>query len=704
MTLRLAAKHHTSRTLLTASAVLFAAQAVVSPAFSQVSAAGKTKPASVPDRAAAYYHDGLAHLYEEMAVNNGRPDYASQAIEEYKLALNADPTSKYLQDGLADLYFKIGRIREAVTAAQEQVKKNPQDLAAHTLLGKVYLRSLNDMQGPQATEMLQLAITEYEVITRLSPNDVDTHLLLGQLYGINHDTAKAEAQFKLAQTLDTSSEDAVLNMARLYAEQGEPQKAVEALSAVPADDRSSRVNFALGTSYDQLKDYKQAAAAYRAASEDEPDNPDTQHALAAALLNDNQLGPALEVYSGLVKTDLKDSQSLMKISEIERRQGHYDQALETLNKVKAAGSSSNDLELAFQEAVLYDALGKYPQAVTSLQDILNQTAHLDHKYSDSEKTNRAIFLDRLAIVFNEENKTADAIATYKQITELGGDYVLRGYQGEIDSYRSAHQWKDALAASAELARQYPKDARVQLTYAMQLADSGNADEAIRIARSQLVGTLDAPKPEDRETLTNLAIIDLRLKRSADALTALNKADAFATTPDQHFSTDLLRATVLDHDKSYAAAETEYRKALAVAPDNPTVLNDFGYMLADEGTRLAEALSMIKKAVQLEPQNGSYLDSLGWVYYKLGQYGPAEENLHQAIDRQPTDASIHDHLGEVYEKTGRLKLAVDQWERSMTEYAHSLPSDADPADVAKVKQKLDEARVKLARNSGPGKKS
>ena len=97
--------------------------------------------------------------------------------------------------------------------------------------------------------------------------------------------------------------------------------------------------------------------------------------------------------------------------------------------------------------------------------------------------------------------------------------------------------------------------------------------------------------------------------------------------------------------------------------------------------------MVQKAVTLDPQNGAFLDSLGWVQFKLGQYGPAEENLHKAIDRTASDPSIHDHLGEVYEKTGRLQLAVAQWERSMTEYARSLPADADPADVAKVKRKL-----------------
>ncbi len=103
------------------------------------------------DRAAAYYHYGLAHMYEDMAVSAGRPDYATQAVEEYKLALDADPNSSLLQDGLAELYFKIGRIREAVTAAQDQVKKNPDDVDAHELLGKVYLRSLGDMQSQQSS-------------------------------------------------------------------------------------------------------------------------------------------------------------------------------------------------------------------------------------------------------------------------------------------------------------------------------------------------------------------------------------------------------------------------------------------------------------------------------------------------------------------------------------------------------------------------
>ena len=206
-------------------------------------------------------------------------------------------TPTLLQDGLADLYFKIGRIKDAVTAAQDQVKRNPNDVDAHTLLGQVYLRSLGDMQGAQSGEMLQLAIAEYETIARLKPNDLETKLLLGQLYALNHDSAKAEAVFKDAQKIDADSEEVVLNMARLYSEKGDTQRAVDTLSAVPVDDRTARIEFALGASLDQLKKPKEAAAAYRRSLDLDPDNPDAQHALAKALLADDQLDEALKVFN-----------------------------------------------------------------------------------------------------------------------------------------------------------------------------------------------------------------------------------------------------------------------------------------------------------------------------------------------------------------------------------------------------------------------
>ncbi|HXP10306.1 MAG TPA: tetratricopeptide repeat protein, partial [Acidobacteriaceae bacterium] len=152
---------------------------------------------------------------------------------------------------------------------------------------------------------------------------------------------------------------------------------------------------------------------------------------------------------------------------------------------------------------------------------------------------------------------------------------------------------------------------------------------------------------------------------------------------------------------YDSAEEQFRKILAIDSNNGMTLNYLGYMLGDRGIKLDDALSMVQKAVQLDPQNGAYLDSLGWVYFKMGQYALAEANLRKASERMGQDPAVHDHLGELYEKTGRLKLAAAQWEQSLSEYARTVPADAEPSDVNKVQKKLDSARVKLAKEESAG---
>jgi tetratricopeptide (TPR) repeat protein len=692
MTLLSRASSFRSLHLIPVAALLFAAHTMVA----QAPPAAKVTPTpAAVDRSSSYYHYGLARLYEDMAVNAGRSDYASQAVEQYKLALDADPNSRLLQDGLADLYFKIGRIREAVAAAQDQVSKNPDDVDAHTLLGKVYLRSLGDMQSAQSGQMLQLAIAEYEKLAALKPNDIETHLLLGQLYGLNHDSAKAEAQFKLAQGIDANSEEVALNMARLYSEQGDPKRAADVLNGIPVDERSPRIEFALGASYEQMKKNKDAVAAYHRALDLDPDNLDTERALANALSNDGQLDEALKVLTGIVAAEPQDGQSQVRISDIQRRQGHYDEALKTLEKAKPLAPDS--VELAYNEALIYDSLGRYDEAITVLTKLVADTERTDGKYTDGEKANRSIFLDRLGTLYREENKTAEAVATYKKQMALGGDYVKSAYSGEIDAYRDAHQWKEATAVAAEVAKAMPNDHAIQLMYAGQLADTGKVEEGVALAKAQLAATTGSP--DERDSRLALATVYTRLKRWQEASSELDKADALSTKPDEKLYVYFLRGTLYDRQKLYDEAEAEFRKALAIDPQNPTVLNYLGYMLADRGVRLPEALAMIRKAVELDPQNYAFLDSLGWVYFKSGQYTLAEENLRKANERGNSDPTVHDHLGEVYEKTGNLKMAVAQWERSMTEYASSLPADADPADVSKVQHKLENARVKLAKVAG-----
>jgi len=187
-----------------------------------VVAAPSESVATQPDRAVAYYHLALANIYEEDAADLGRPELVTHAIEEYKLALNADPGSALLSDGLADLYLRSGHTREAEATARGLLKSDPSDVDAHKLLGKIYLRQLSDASNAVSSaspsgNVLDQAIAEFEKIVALLPRSVEDRMVLGQLYTVKHDGKKAEEQFKTAQSIEPDSEEVILNLARLYA-------------------------------------------------------------------------------------------------------------------------------------------------------------------------------------------------------------------------------------------------------------------------------------------------------------------------------------------------------------------------------------------------------------------------------------------------------------------------------------------------------
>lgn len=685
--------------LLSGFLLLVPALGVVASAQGKAATQGKTAvPASVgtPDRGSAYYHYGLAKIYEEQAASTQRQDLATQAIEQYKLALGADPTSTLLQDGIANLYFRLGRIREAVSAAQDQVNKHPDDVDAHMLLGRVYLRSLDDRQGQgtQSQETLGAAIKEYEIIAQLKPKDVETHLLLGQLYGLNHDSAKAEQQFKLAQSIDPNSEEAVLVLARLYNEQGDLPKAAQTIANVPEGNRSSRMDFALGGIYDQMKRPQDAAKAYQAAVDQDPDNADAKRALASALQASGQMDAAAKIYGQLVGSDPQDAQALIREADIQRQQGHYEQALATLKRAEAL--VSGNLELSYSEALAYDALGRFDEAIKTLKAMLASSASTDGKYEEADRSNRALFLDRLAIVDRESGRYDDAVANFKQMATLGGDFQARGIEGEIDAYRDAHRWTDALSTAQAGSTALPGNRDLQLAYARQLGDNGKLEQGVKLAESQLKGT-----PDDRDVYVTMADMEARQKHWKQADEDLDKAAPFAAKPEEKLFLIYFRGSIAEREKLYDQADAQFQKGLAMDPNYAAIQNDYGYLLAQRGIKLDQATSMLQKAVQFDPQNGAYLDSLAWAYFKQGEYAMAEDLERKAVLRQPNDPSLLAHLGEIYAHNGKLSLAVTEWERSLGQYATSLPADIDPADVTKTQHDLESARTRLAHaGSGP----
>jgi len=686
-----------SLVLLFASSALAAQQGAEHKKSAAPSQAAPAKPADQPrqgttgkpNRADAYYHFALGHMYEEMMAMYGRSDYATKAIEEYRQAIQADPSSDFLNAQLAELYARTGRIRDAVLEAQDILKRDPNNILAHKLLGRVYLRSLGDTQaGTQSREVLKLAIEQYQALAKLEPKNADNHLLLGRLYILNKDYKGAETEFKTATNLDPSSEEAVTSLALLYNETGENKKAAEVLNLVPEDHRTSKMYAALGYTYEQQKDYKQAIAAYKQAVKLDKENVDAMRGLAQNLANDNQTEAALSEYQMVQDADPQDYQAPLRMAEIYRRQGKFDLAMENLKKAEAL--SQDSLEIPYNEAIVLEAQGKFDEAAATLQKLVARTTSPDGNYSSGERNNRALFLERLGSIYREAGKPDAAIETYRKIIDLGGDEAARGYQDLIDVYRDQKQWSDADRIAREAVEKLPKDKNLKMALALQLADDGKADEAVRTASSLLKGG-----PEDRDTYIQISQIYARLKKWKDAENSLAQAQKLATRPEEKEYIQFILGSVYERQKKYDQAEQAFRQVLQIDPNNSQTLNYLGYMLADRNTHLEEALNLIKHAVELDPQNGAYLDSLGWAYFRLGRYEEAEANLRRAAAKTPNDATVQDHLAELYAKTGKLKLAEMHWERALNEWSRSVPADVDQQDVSRVQKKLESTKVKLA---------
>ena len=230
--------------------------------------------------------------------------------------------------------------------------------------------------------------------SRLEPDSVDDHLLLGRLYRLNNDLQKAEGEFKTAVKLDPDSEEAVTTLAYLYNEEGDTARAGEVLSSVPDNARSAKLYSALGYTYEQQKQYKNAIAAYGKAIELDRDNLDAIRGLAQNLMNDGQTDAALEQYKIIADANPEDAQTYLRIAEIYRKSGKFDQALESLKK---AGTMVQDsIEVPYNMAAVYQAQGRYDEGIQIMQDLLKKTEKPDGGYTQAEKNNRAVFLERWA--------------------------------------------------------------------------------------------------------------------------------------------------------------------------------------------------------------------------------------------------------------------------------------------------------------------
>jgi tetratricopeptide (TPR) repeat protein len=676
-------------------AVLFAGIAGAA-ALAQAPQEQLTGPQTAPSennsaRAEAYYLFTMGHIFEQQYEATSNAEYATKSIEAYKKAYALDPKSQVIGERLAEMYWKAQRIHDAVSEAQEILKRDPDNVQSRRLLGRIYLRSLGDVSASNGqSETVSRAIEQYREIHRLDPSDTESALWLARLYRLKNEHEKAEQVLRSILKNDPENDPAVEQLTQLLMDEGKSTEAVALLEGITAHSPSPVLLDLLGDAYTQAHDLAKAEAAYRRAVELDPPELSHQRGLGQTLLAEEKYPEALKVYQKLSDLMPDDADVYLRIAQIYRELHQLDKAEQNL--VKARQYSPGSLEVMYNEAMLYQAQGRYEDAIRVLSnavtDIKGQSPAVP-----SRRRSLAILYQQLGQLYRDTQNYQAAIYTFEELGHLGEEEDRRARMMIMDTYRAAKDLPKALQTGKEALAKYPADPAIRTSHALLLGENGQTDDAVKMLRAQLHG--DAA---GREAYLNIAQVYERGRRYEEAEEAARAAEVLPGQAHENEMVWFLLGAIYERQKFFDKAEEQFKKVLAVNPKNAPALNYYGYMLGDLGIRLDEAEALVQQALKEDPFNGAYLDSLGWIYFKENKLGVSESTLRKAVERERHDATIHSHLGDLYAKTGRSDLAASEWEKSLVEWRRSLPADLETDKVAELEKKISQSKHRVAQKS------
>jgi tetratricopeptide (TPR) repeat protein len=339
---------------------------------------------------------------------------------------------------------------------------------------------------------------------------------------------------------------------------------------------------------------------------------------------------------GLDKNNLR---STVTAAEGLRRLGKADEANQAL---KTYGEKYSD-------SVVMDALiganapmPKPPTPAGGIADILFEIGSVLAADTRGRPTDPALLFFQLAASLRPEH-----------------DYAWLMIAGLFEQYQLVPK---AVAALGKIGPTSPLYWQARLKIAALDAQQDKFDQAVSRLRA-----LVAEKPERIDAALTLAELLRTKERYADAVQAYDIAiQRLRNIEERHWQVFFGRGIVLERLKQWPKAEQDMKKALELSPEQPHVLNYLGYSWIDQGLHLQEGMKMLERATELRPDDGAITDSVGWAFYRLGQYDKAVEWLERAIEQKSDDATITEHLGDAYWHVGRFREARFQWDRALNQ--------------------------------------
>ncbi|HEX9779600.1 MAG TPA: tetratricopeptide repeat protein [bacterium] len=432
--------------------------------------------------------------------------------------------------------------------------------------------------------------------------------------------------------------------------------------ALEYDSTSPYLRVRVGATLVKMGRQEEAMAAFRQALEIDPDHPDVLRWLAMLATSQGRLDDAIGYYERLLEVHGADRYVLSTLADLYVLHGNLPRAVELYEQLaREFGRSS---QLHFNLGVLRGRMGQFPEAMDELSRALEISP-------DSMEIHVA-----LGLTFELGGRPLEAARHYE--AAIAQDPAnARLYQHAARAHLSAGEPEEAKALYQELLKLMPHDLDVMMGLVRLWLMEENYAEAERFLAERM------PESEFGAALSiALGIVRREAGQPEKALEAFERA---AELEPENAQAHFYLATQQDRMGSRDRARASLRNVIALNPDHPDALNYLGYLDAEDGVNLQEAKSMIERALKLDPDNGAYVDSLGWVYYQLGDIEQALALLRRAAELMESDPTIVDHLGDAYYRNGDVEAARTQWRRA-------LELGADEAALLRKLQQLEEQGV------------
>jgi tetratricopeptide (TPR) repeat protein len=644
-------------------------------------------------RAEAYFNFMMGHLYEGEYRSSSQREDADRAVEYYKKAYELDPSSAVIGEELSEMYFISQQLREAVSEAQAVLRRDPSNLAARRLLARIYIRSLGDVSSSaDQNARVALAIEQLREIIRLDSSDTDSALWLARLYRVGNQDSLAEPALRNILARDPANRNAVEQLAQLLMDHDRLAEAVPLMENFVAETPSGNLYDQLGNAYTRMGDPLRAEDAYRRAVQLEPDRARHVRGLAQSLYDQERYQDSLVQYQRLLELRPDDANTYLRMSLIYRRLQRLEDAERQI--LLAKQRAPDNLEVIYNEATLYEEQGRFDDAIQVASDAV-AAVKARPGITPARRRNLAILYQLVGRLNRSAENYDNAISAFQELQRLGPEEDLRARMLIVESYQAARNLPSAFEEMGKALEKYPEDRSLRINQALLYGDNGQPDLAAESLRKLL-----NQSPGDQEIYVNVAHVYLENRRYTQAEEAIRSAEGLETQPSDRETIGFLRGSLYERQQKFDLAEDAFEDVLAANPRHAPTLNYYGYMLAERGVRLEEAVALIARALAEDPTNASYLDSMGWAYFKQDRLAEAETYLRKAANRSSHNPEILAHLGDVLAKSGREALAAAQWERALAEWRRALPAEQEPDKIAELEQKLSRVKNPLARQAPP----